>query len=459
MGARPARSQTPLGTAASRKPQARLCVVGARRLVCPRHSVSLVGLPFVLPALTLFALCFLLGGALLLLASLLEIVVRLSRQMGAPWLVGYRVLVEANGCVQIRPILLPESMMIRVLKMLAIGALVLLPACKGSSERIDGPNVADLTGTWTGKFSNGINITAPIVQTGTTLTGTFDTGDTQGTISGTHSATEFTFAFTKTSSSGTQRTLTTAVLSDDNKRITGNWNDGAGGQSGTYCLQSPSTPTACIDAVTLTGTWTGRFSNGITITVPLVQTGTTLTGTFDTGDTQGSVSGTHSATAFTFALTKTSSSGTQRTLTAVTLSSDKKRITANWNDGAGGQTGTFCLAAPASTACEIPVPSLTGTWTGKFSNGINITVPLVQTGTSISGTFDTGDTQGTVSGTITASTFTFAITKTSSSGTQRNLTSPAINAGRTRITANWDDGAGGQSGTFCLAAPSSTACP
>lgn len=241
--------------------------------------------------------------------------------------------------------------MIRVTKVLAIGALVLFPACKGSSERIDGPIVPDLTGTWTGKFSNGINITAPIVQTGTTLTGTFDTGDTQGTISGTHTATAFTFAFTKTSASGTQRTLSSATLSSDLKRIYGNWNDGVGGQSGTYCLQSPSTPTACIDAVTLTGTWTGKFSNGISITVPMVQTGTSLSGTFDTGDTQGTVSGSIVGTTLTFALTKTSSSGTQRNLTAPAINATKTRITANWNDGAGGQTGTFCLAAPSSTAC------------------------------------------------------------------------------------------------------------
>jgi len=209
----------------------------------------------------------------------------------------------------------------------------------------------------------------------------------------------------------------------------------------------------------LTGTWTGKFSNGINITVPLVQTGTALTGTFDTGDTQGTVSGEYTASSFTLQLTKTSSSGTQRSLTNVALSSDKKRITADWNDGGGGQSGTFCLAAPASTPCETPIPPLTGTWTGKFSNGINITVPLVQSGTSITGTFDTGDTQGTVAGTITASTFTFQLTKTSSSGTQRSLTAPAINTARNRITANWNDGGGGQSGTFCLAAPSSTVCP
>ncbi|HUQ99381.1 MAG TPA: hypothetical protein VM166_08005 [Gemmatimonadaceae bacterium] len=238
----------------------------------------------------------------------------------------------------------------RAIKLLAVSALVVLNACKGSSERV-GPDIPDLTGTWTGSFSNGISITAPIVQSGTTLTGTFDTGDTQGTISGTHTETAFTLAFTKTSSSGTQRTLTSAVLSSDLKRITGNWNDGGGGQSGTYCLQSPSTPTACADAISLTGTWTGKFSNGISITVPLVQTGTSLTGTFDTGDTQGTVSGSISAAAFTFALTKTSSSGTQRTLTSPAINAAKNRITANWNDGAGGQSGTFCLAAPSSTAC------------------------------------------------------------------------------------------------------------
>ena len=105
------------------------------------------------------------------------------------------------------------------------------------------------------------------------------------------------------------------------------------------------------------------------------------------------------------------------------------------------------------------VVSLTGTWTGKFSNGITITVPLLQTGTALTGVFDTGDTQGTVSGTYSEAAFTLVLTKTSAGGTQRNLTSPVLSADRTRITAGWNDGGGGLSGTFCLAAPASTPCP
>lgn len=117
------------------------------------------------------------------------------------------------------------------------------------------------------------------------------------------------------------------------------------------------------------------------------------------------------------------------------------------------------ILASCEGSTDPEVVSLTGTWTGKFSNGISITVPLVHTGTALSGTFNTGDTQGTVAGTYSESAFTFALTKTSAGGTQRNLTSPVINAERTRITANWNDGGGGLSGTFCLAAPGSTPCP
>ena len=238
----------------------------------------------------------------------------------------------------------------RAIKLLAVSALVLLNACEAKHERT-APVVPDLSGTWTGSFSNGINITMPITQSSGTITGTFDTGDTQGTVSGTHTETELTLALTKTSATGTQRNLTTAVLSTDKNRITGNWNDGGGGQSGTYCLNGPSTPTACADAISLTGTWTGKFSNGITISVPMVHTGTTLTGTFDTGDTQGTVSGSITSSTFTFGLTKTSATGTQRTLTSPAINAARNRITANWNDGAGGQSGTFCLAAPSSTPC------------------------------------------------------------------------------------------------------------
>jgi hypothetical protein len=120
---------------------------------------------------------------------------------------------------------------------------------------------------------------------------------------------------------------------------------------------------------------------------------------------------------------------------------------------------TMVLLTACESSTDPETVSLTGTWTGKFSNGISITVPLVHTGTILIGTFDTGDTQGTASGTYSASEFTFVLTKTSAGGTQRNLTSPVLNAERTRITANWNDGGGGLSGTFCLAAPASTPCP
>ena len=129
--------------------------------------------------------------------------------------------------------------MTRITKLLAISLLLLLPAC-GGDDGGTGPTLASLTGTWTGKFSNGIPITVPLVQTGTTLGGTFDTGDTQGTVSGTHSATAFTLELTKTSASGTQRSLTSPVLNTAKTRITANWDDGQGGQSGTFCLAAPA---------------------------------------------------------------------------------------------------------------------------------------------------------------------------------------------------------------------------
>ncbi|MEX2182222.1 MAG: hypothetical protein WD771_09290 [Gemmatimonadaceae bacterium] len=120
---------------------------------------------------------------------------------------------------------------------------------------------------------------------------------------------------------------------------------------------------------------------------------------------------------------------------------------------------TLLLFTACDGSTDLASVSLTGTWTGKFSNGISISMPLVHTGTDLVGTFDTGDTQGTVSGTYATGTLTLVLTKTSTLGTQRNLTSPVLNAERTRITGSWDDGAGGQSGTFCLAAPDTTPCP
>jgi hypothetical protein len=134
--------------------------------------------------------------------------------------------------------------MMRVMKLVAVGALLALPACSKDKNEPSAPQLSNLTGTWTGKFSNGIGITMPLVQTGTTLSGTFNTGDTQGSVSGTHSATTFNISFTKTSSTGTQRNLTGTTLSSDSKRITGNWNDGGGGLTGTFCLAAPSSP-AC----------------------------------------------------------------------------------------------------------------------------------------------------------------------------------------------------------------------
>lgn len=116
-----------------------------------------------------------------------------------------------------------------------------------------------------------------------------------------------------------------------------------------------------------------------------------------------------------------------------------------------------CLAACGSSSTdEGTADPISGTWAGKFDNGIQITAPLTLTGSTITGTFDTGDSQGTVAGTYTSSTFTIQLDATN--GTQRTLTNQLLINGDNRITAHWDDGAG-QNGEMCLAAPGSTACP
>ena len=56
------------------------------------------------------------------------------------------------------------------------------------------------------------------------------------------------------------------------------------------------------------------------------------------------------------------------------------------------------------------------------------------------------------------SSATFTIQLVAASGTQRTLSVPQLINSNTRITANWDDGAG-QNGAMCLAATGSAACP
>ena len=121
-----------------------------------------------------------------------------------------------------------------------------------------------------------------------------------------------------------------------------------------------------------------------------------------------------------------------------------------------GMAVTCAAACGSSSTGEGTVDPITGTWAGKFDNGISISVPLVLTGATISGTFDTGDSQGTVSGTYTP---TFTIQLTATTGTQRTLSSQLLSDTKKRITAHWNDGGGGLSGEMCLAAPGSTPCP
>jgi hypothetical protein len=116
----------------------------------------------------------------------------------------------------------------------------------------------------------------------------------------------------------------------------------------------------------------------------------------------------------------------------------------------------LALAAACSSSTSPAADPITGIWAGKYDNGIQITDTLALTGSTISGRFNTGDSKGTVSGTYTSTTFTFL--QTSTTGTQRTLTIPALVNSNTRITAHWDDGAG-LNGAMCLAKSGSTACP
>lgn len=113
------------------------------------------------------------------------------------------------------------------------------------------------------------------------------------------------------------------------------------------------------------------------------------------------------------------------------------------------------VGAACSNSNGPPADPISGTWSGKFSNGIPITVVLALGGSGITGTYKASADSGTVSGTYTASTFTFQFTKLA--GTQRTLSSPQLINSFTRITANWDDGAG-LTGTLCLAKTGSTPC-
>lgn len=103
-----------------------------------------------------------------------------------------------------------------------------------------------------------------------------------------------------------------------------------------------------------------------------------------------------------------------------------------------------------------PADPISGDWSGEFDNGIPIDATLALSGTGITGTFDTGDSQGTVSGTFSGTAFALQLAATT--GTQRTLSGAALTNGNTRITADWDDGAG-QNGAVCLAKAGSTPCP
>ena len=116
----------------------------------------------------------------------------------------------------------------------------------------------------------------------------------------------------------------------------------------------------------------------------------------------------------------------------------------------------WVAACGSSSGDEGTADPISGTWAGKFDNGIQITAPLTLTGSTITGTFGTGDSDGTVAGTYSSATFTIQLD--ANTGTQRTLTNQLLVNGNDRITAHWDDGAG-QNGEMCLAAPGSTACP
>lgn len=121
-----------------------------------------------------------------------------------------------------------------------------------------------------------------------------------------------------------------------------------------------------------------------------------------------------------------------------------------------GMALTCAAACGSSSTGEGTVDPITGTWAGKFDNGISISVPLVLTDSTISGTFNTGDSQGTVGGIYSSATFTIQLAATS--GTQRTLSNQQLINAQKRVTAHWAD-TGGLSGEMCLAAPGSTPCP
>ena len=127
------------------------------------------------------------------------------------------------------------------------------------------------------------------------------------------------------------------------------------------------------------------------------------------------------------------------------------------NIGVLGMAVACAAACGSSSTNEGAADPITGTWAGKFDNGISISVPLALTDSTISGTFNTGDSQGTVSGIYSSATFTIQLAATS--GTQRTLSNQQLINAKKRITAHWNDGGGGLSGEMCLAAPGSTACP
>lgn len=116
----------------------------------------------------------------------------------------------------------------------------------------------------------------------------------------------------------------------------------------------------------------------------------------------------------------------------------------------------LCFIVAACGDSSGPSDPISGDWVGKFSNGIPITVTLDLSAEAITGTFDTGDSNGDVTGTFNGSALTLQLA--AATGTQRTLANAALINSGTRITADWDDGAG-QSGAFCLAKAGSTACP
>jgi hypothetical protein len=116
------------------------------------------------------------------------------------------------------------------------------------------------------------------------------------------------------------------------------------------------------------------------------------------------------------------------------------------------------FAAILGAACSDsngPADPISGTWNGKFDNGIQITAPLTLSSGTIAGTYGAGSDSGTVSGSFGSS---FSIQLTATVGTQRTLSNQQLVNNSQRITAHWDDGSS-QSGELCLAKTGSPACP